>query len=238
MSHGGDPTTVIRGHSLNAFHLLSCSLQLRMPIAAHYDSDPATKLADIATRIGRLCGTSCHDGCRCACSPQGCTPTSVLLRRASQSWYEKEDLFSSWCRLVDLSPDAIETCCFEFARVETFERLGITHVCCEIKRWRVSEPMLQDTIEEIQDEESEMIDQLEAWMVLYEEERAKFEGSAFQFLGKWSDMLQDELGVPVPFEEYWSRQVETGESTCVPNYFAKPSRVEHGCEVMDHNQVL
>ena len=222
MSHGGDPTTVVRGHSLNAFHILSQRFEYWIDLDESY--------RDVVTQIASLCRASCRDDCGCACSPEGCTPTTILLREATSMWYKKEHLFSSWCRSLDLSPDAIERCCLEFARVETFERLGITHVCCKIRYQDVSAPMPQDTIEEIQDEESEMIDQLESWMILYEEERAKFEGSAIQFLGKWSDMLKDELGVPTSFEELWR------EETWMPDYFAKPPRVEHRNEVMDENQ--
>ena len=220
MSHGGDPTTVVRNHSLNAFHLLANSVNGWTLARTMYDI--VADHLDIISRIGGLCGTSCQDDCRCACSPQGCTPTSVLLRAATRDWCEKEDIFSSWCRSLDLSPDAIDICCLEFARMETFERLDITHVCCKIDSWpiaAISDPMPQDTIEEIQDEESEIIDQLKSWMGLYEEERAKFEGSAIEFLSNWSDMLKDELDVPAPFEEYWRQRVKTGENTCMPDYF-------------------
>lgn len=233
MSHGGDPTTVVRGHSLNAFHLLSCRVKEWLKTI----DDLTTKLVDIATRMGRLCGTSCRDSCRCACSPQGCTPTTILLRAVTLTWDEKKSLFLSWCRCVDLSPDAVETCCFEFARVETFERLGITHVCCVVDLYDgVSDPMPQDTIEEIQDEESEMIDQLESYMTLYEEEKARFEGFPIQFLSNWSDMLKDELGVPEQFEEYWREIRLWDEVTSKPDYFAKPSHVEHGHKEMDEDQ--
>ena len=216
MSHGGDPTTVVCGHSQNAFHLLSKGIQWTVT------TKEIVKHQDLFSRIGGLCGTFCQDDCRCACSPQGCTPTSVLLRAATWNWCEKEDYFSLWCQSCGLNPEAIELCCLEFARLETFERLGITHVCCKIDTRSlpvISDPMPQDTIEEIQKEESEMIDQLESWMVLYEEERAKFEGPAIEFLGKWSDMLKNEADVPAPFEEYWNRRVKTGESKCMPDYF-------------------
>ena len=236
MSHGGDPTTVVRGHSLNAFHLLLAGFHKRTNNRSYCPLDALlTELRpcrDVLTRIAGLCGASCRDKCRCACSPQGCTPTTILLRAATLTWCEKVDLFFSWCRFVDLSPDAIETCCLEFARVETFERLGITHVCCKIKYSAVSAPMPQDTIEEIQDEESEMIDQLESWMILYGEERAKFEGSARQFLGKWSDMLKDVLDVPALFEEYWRQKCMEDKEIRMPDYFTKPSYVEE----MDEDQ--
>ena len=241
MSHGGDPKTVVRGHSLNAFHLLSQGINERFDLERDFvlhTRDLDTMLGahrDVLARIAGVCGASCRDHCRCACSPEGCTPTAILLRAAAGTWCEKEVSFLSWCRLVDLSPGAIETCCLEFARVETFERLGITHVCCKISFDVVADAMPQDKIEEIQDEESEMIDQLEAWMTLYEEERAKFQGSATQFLGKWSDMLKDELDVPASFEEYWSWMVKNGWSERMPDYFSKSSRrVRH--EEIEENQ--
>ena len=237
MSHGGDPTIVVRGHSLNAFHLLSDGFKTHIAVYGDFRfENSVTAYRDALTRMAGVCGASCRDHCRCACSPEGCTPTTILLRAATRTWCEREVSFLSWCRLVDLSPGAIETCCLEFARVETFERLGITHVCCKIDFDVVSAAMSQDTIEEIQEEESEMIDQLEAWMTLYEEERAKFEGSATQFLGKWSDMLKDEVDVPASFEEYWRREWENDKEILMPDYFAKQSSVEHGHEEVDEDQ--
>ena len=105
--------------------------------------------------------------------------------------------------------------------------MGITHVCCKLKIRSypaISNRMPQDPIEEIQEEESEMIDQLELWMTLFHEERAKFEGPSIKFLGKWSEMLENELDVPAPFEEYWSWRVNTGERTCMPDYFTENRR--------------
>ena len=259
MSHGGDPTTVVRGHSLNALHLLSQGLKYQIEVCGNLITGHMLgSHRDALTRIAGLHGASCRDDCRCACSLQGCTPTTILLRAATLTWYKKQHLFFSWCQFIGLSPDAIETCCHEHARVETFERLGITHVCCKIEYLTVSDPMPQDTIEEIQDEESEMIDQLESWMILYEEERAKFEGSAIQFLNKWSDMLKDELDVPASFEKDWRRKYEFKKESDLPylltirakhgdevmdlnqacrsDYFTKPPRVEHGHEVMDEDQ--
>ena len=235
MTHGGDPTTVVRGHSLNALHVLST--RFRYPVKEDMvGTYRAGAYRDALACMAGICGVSCRDHCRCACSPPGCTPTAILFRAATKTWCEKKDFFSLRYRSADLSPDAIETCCLEFARVETFERLGITHVCCKMPGLGVSDPMPQDTIEEIQDEESEMIDQLESWMILYEEERAKFEGSAIQFLDKWSDMLKDELDVPSPFEEYWRWQCLGVKERCMPDYFAKPSHVEHEHEEMDEDQ--
>ena len=227
MSHGGDPMTTAIGHTVNAFHLLSQYFS-NYVVRGDYVSScvlPNRPYMDVVARIAGLCGASCRDNCRCACSPQGCTPTTVLFRRATRTWCQKVNLFSSWCRSLNLSPGATERCCLEFARLETFERLGITHVCCNIRMaCRVfTDPMLQDTIEEIQDEESEMIEKLESWMNLYGEERAKFEGPGIDFLGKWSDMLKDELDVPAPFEEYWTKECKEDRETRMPDYFATPN---------------
>ena len=237
MSHGGDPTIVIRGHSLNAFHLLSENFNRHIMVYGDFIIDnTVTPYRDALTRMACVCGASCRDHCRCACSPEGCTPTTILLRAATRTWCERKVSFLSWCQLIDLSPGAIETCCLEFARVEAFERLGITHVCCKISFDVVSDAMPQDTILEIQDEESEFIDQLESWMALYEEERAKFEGSAIQFLDEWSDMLKDELDVPEHFEEHWRWRCLRDKEIRMPDYFAKPSSVEHGHEEVDEDQ--
>ena len=118
MSHGGDPTTVVRGHSLNTFHLLS----QRFSDCVSYCLHQYQPCMDIVTRIAGLCGADCRGDCRCACSPQGCTPTTVLFRRAPRTWVEKKGLFLLWTRLLDLSPNTMETCCLGLARLETFER--------------------------------------------------------------------------------------------------------------------
>jgi hypothetical protein len=71
--------------------------------------------------------------------------------------------------------------------------------------------MPQDTQEEIKDEESEMITELELLMRRYEEERAAYQGSAMAFLGKWSALLRCKLGAP----SYWHGSED--------DYFAKTS---------------
>ena len=198
LDHGGDPLKTVRGCFTNALHLLIIGSMSTLGGHRH----------DVFARLVGILGSSCRDDCRCACAIHGCTPTTLLFRKTNvlwqtyTDWHTKCRRFEHWSQVLCQASAAVKICCYEFARLETFERLGITHVCCRHNRDPEAGELIvmpQDTQEEIQDEESEMIEELDLWMMRYEKERAAYKGSAMAFLGEWSALLRCKLGAP----SYW-----------------------------------
>jgi hypothetical protein len=111
------------------------------------------------------------DHCRCACSWNGCTPSTMLMK---QLFHRLADFRPSalvlsieWVLMLQelVSYNAAEKAFAECARFLNFHILGLTHVCCREKFfhkpwWRES-PINQEGISEILDEEEELIATLE-----------------------------------------------------------------------------
>ena len=199
IDHGVDPTTTHRDISWSALHCLASSLRHE-----DYWGDTWTTKDTNAIQCLRPDYTlTASDKCQCACTINGCIPVTVLLRRQFKPWHRKLEALKLWCQ-ASKSQAVIRMCCTNFARLETFERLGITHVCCNFSSiWNHFSIMSQETIGEIQEEESELIEQLESWMELFEKESERFQGRPVDFLGKWPVLLQIKgLGTPAQYEEH------------------------------------
>ena len=174
------------GSSRNCLHLLAARAN------GHHFDNIIRAPPELWSRILPVLGISSPDTSICACSANGCTATTMLFRRSPHTWHKKINQFQQWCDKLSLSAAEIETCCEELMRLETFERLDITHVCY-YRRGAAGElkPMPEENQLEIMEEESEFIDELETWMNRYTNERAAFKGSAIGYLGKWSAHLKD-----------------------------------------------
>lgn len=210
--HGEDLRTSPATLSCNCFHLLAAGA------ISCFSSNAPPRLWSTVLHV---VGLSSTDACLCACSAYGCTATSMLFRQREPTevtWHIKLDRLQQWYEALSLSIEEIETCCEEFMRLETFERLDITHVCCSpLYAWYGKAQMSEDDQIEIMDEESSFIDELDTLMERYRIERPNFRGSAIAFLGRWSAVLREEgLNEPSQYEDY--RIDDSG----VTSYFAKP----------------
>lgn len=147
-----------------------------------------------------------YDGCLCACSAHGCAPATMMLKTPTNFnrgaeinptysigrlwliesiYYHMGAQFRVWPWLSR-----------EIIRVETFERLELTHTCCEgssVFDW-VPYCIDQD-IEEIQEEEHFLIDRLDTLVTEFHEKYI-------------------ELGVPIPefLKGYWESRMEEIEN--------------------------
>lgn len=117
-----------------------------------------------------------HDVCDCACSSAGCHPTTKLMSYRNfwdDGWYLRSRRFQKWVEAVCQTALEMKQAWEDFARAEKFLRLGISHTCCRHSGWSSStSEFTQEDVLEIQEEESELIEDLETWMDLYHEQFA------------------------------------------------------------------
>jgi hypothetical protein len=112
------------------------------------------------------------DHCRCACSLNGCSPPTMLMKQLFIGWqygFRPSGLVLSieWLLLLQelVSHSAAEKALAEFARFLLFQIAGLTHVCCRPKvygmSWWQESPIDSADISEILDEEQELIAAME-----------------------------------------------------------------------------
>lgn len=157
-------------------------------------------LPPLALRLLRDVSPSSHDQCRCACSPLGCTPTSILYRYGipGHSAYRQLRLVSDWLKAIASLNGPVEEVCKELYRLHEFDNLGLKHTCC-----RDSYPSVrsldQDNVLGIQDEEEEMIAQLEETMENYDNHRDfNRNGNVNWAESFWSELVRDDPGSTLP----------------------------------------
>lgn len=112
------------------------------------------------------------DHCPCACSSNGCSPSTMLMKQLLSGYeigFRPTGLVLSieWLLLLQelVSYDAAEKAFAELGRFLLFNSSGLTHVCCRPKTSRLSwwqeSPIDQEDISEILEEEEELITALE-----------------------------------------------------------------------------
>jgi ankyrin repeat protein len=113
------------------------------------------------------------DHCRCACSCNGCTPSTMLMKQLFHG-HRPADFHPSalvlsieWVLLLQelVSYNAADKAFAECVRFLSFHISGLTHVCCRPKvfhmSWWQESPIDQEDVSEILDEEEELIATLE-----------------------------------------------------------------------------
>jgi ankyrin repeat protein len=130
------------------------------------------KYSTLKTLLSYNVDANVGDYCRCACSLNGCTPSTMLMKqlfRGYQPCFRPSGLALSieWLLLLQefVSYNAAEKALAEFARFLLFQISGLTHICCRPKVFRMSwwqeSPIDQEDISEILEEEEELIVTLE-----------------------------------------------------------------------------
>lgn len=145
------------------------------------------------------------DDCRCWCSPQGCTPLTKLLegltRRNRKDFSLLQGDVNHYARLVfralqvlgilENGKSVVSRWIFSaILRYCTFAALDLRHACCCIVQ-RVADPLPEEEIQEITEEDSERLELLE---VLVEEFERDYGGNVEieQFIrGPWADRMRE-----------------------------------------------
>ena len=165
---------------------------------------------DYLLLLGKLFSSKLYDSCICACSSRGCAPAKTLLHSMSDElqkfagFQQTSDPLSpidtqlwmiEWFgTLLGDSHEVWQWLSQEIIRYETFEKLELTHTCCE-----------QDTIlrliyarqdsterEEIHDEERLLISKLETLVAEFTEKYTELGVSLPDFLkGYWKSRMED-----------------------------------------------
>jgi len=110
-----------------------------------------------------------HDACRCACSLNGCTPFTALLKTVDvHNRSHKDPEYRARCRRYPVqllesanhpaSPTGLPTeICEEIMRFEMFEELKLSHTCCSLKYMNAVPKYTLEQVREIHEEEEELL---------------------------------------------------------------------------------
>ncbi|KAJ9662518.1 hypothetical protein H2201_006006 [Coniosporium apollinis] len=184
------------------------------------------------------------DKCRCACSSSGCSPAAVFMKRyKEQLRYRRLWVWHGCCpestkeyflRSLDaLHRSLIERLAtgdtaeqkvsidisLELIRLETFEKLQLTHTCCkgdhfpcdEHFEYRIYSPTPDEAeVDEIQEEERKLIARLDVLVAEFDLEFNKRQESLLDFLdGYWTRRMEEVLAAADPVDEEAIRRAES-----------------------------
>ena len=139
---------------------------------------PSRALHPMILLLAQEAAPECQDSCCCGCSRHGCTPTTKFLvalagleRRTFQDYksvilYETLALWYDWCHVLAAKGIPMSTVRGEVQRFVAFQKLGLTHTCCEIgssysdNAFSIMRMPIEDA-NEIREEEGELLNRLE-----------------------------------------------------------------------------
>ncbi|KAL4923232.1 uncharacterized protein BDV17DRAFT_277743 [Aspergillus undulatus] len=146
---------------------------------------------DGAKFLSALLTDSTHDDCSCACSDGGCVPLTRILRSCYMSHQGMAtisipDVFGAlYSAIAPYTTEYdLEVFVTRIIRCLTFAELGITHTCLSCYPWKKTN--LPQDVDDIREEESILLDQLEALMA--------------EFNHKFGEL---QLGLEVFLKGYW-----------------------------------
>ena len=187
------------------------AMMYRRMMGCHYP-DPGN-LQNLIQQSALLCDPLNADDCNCYCSVSGCLPVHKLERCHPKRYGDSRDedvydyhdkcksitlkcqvqMLQTWVDLCDLEYDEIEHCYKEFCRLEIFDRLGMIHTCC-------TSATVEGTLEEAQDQEDELKEQLQIFMVIFQTYCDKHQGQLEEVLTDWFEKLDEILPALRPVE--------------------------------------
>lgn len=157
-------------HGRNIVHYAIREFQ--QDLSWFYPDDRWCRYSTLKTVLSYNVDPNVGDHCRCACSLNGCSPSTMLMKQLFSGYefgFRPAGLVLSieWLLLLQelVSYNAADKAFTEFVRFLLFNLSGLTHVCCRPKLhhrslWQQS-PIDQEDISEILDEEQELIAALE-----------------------------------------------------------------------------
>ena len=218
LDHGADPLQPLhdtrnRDAPVLAIHTVIHNIRVSnirypwpLPLFEYTGEMKQVKLSEAAQEVvRRLCSERITDGCVCACSANGCTPSLILLRNMVLYVFAHHRSLSprpkdyaeefSYLRIIFCQNDGFvsqyEGGSHEALRLFTSTALGIRHTCCKWDGYHNG-----DDAEEIREEDSELTDILECLM-------EEWQGVSFQSTNEFWLFLQDKWVVRLDevFEE-------------------------------------
>lgn len=161
---------------------------------------PLTRdLECLIRRSALLCNPLCPDDCQCYCSSAGCLPfyniwnCDAIIYDSHEHCksISSDTLFGfleNWLSLCSLDEGLSELCYKEAFRLEVFDRLGMGHTCCGHR----GAPVDDNDRKQLQDEDSELKEQLDLIIQVYQNRRNKHSG---RWRGFWESLMQDLDGI-------------------------------------------
>ena len=159
--------------------------------------------------LEELLSSKLYDSCLCACSSQGCTPATMMLKGITQgleqyrAYWDMTHPHPIECRIWVIAwmenlpghrHEAWRWLSREIIQYETFQRLQLTHTCCAFDDWRGELLVREDNMdrEEIRDEERFLIDKLDALVAEFQEKYLELGVSVTEFLkGYWKARMEE-----------------------------------------------
>lgn len=200
------------------FTLARCFYQMhevRTGVRCH-----AVPWMDDIQEVVRLALTGCEltqgDGCNCPCSLEGCLPLYRFLRCEKaphcpefrcDRWDQRtlDGLLIKWLRICDGTKEEEATYCREAVRLEVFDRLEMTHVCCMHRcLTKIIKRPDQQTCADIRDEENELVLQLDLIMEAFAQFWEKIGDTTEESLRKWWRLMQGILPEPKPHQRCYA----------------------------------
>jgi len=233
LDHGADPNFPWHGRLSESiypnllFYVYTMFPKCRQDYQNTLDYDFSYDL----TKLLDKCDPLESDDCHCFCSTNGCLPVKTFWKycdafcsdgacvycqaKKPDGWTRFMDVFST--NFIPLTNLQMGTYYREACRMELFDRLNMSHTCCqygEIDRVIDRLPITVDR-ESIQEEEFELSKQLDLLLEAYDTGNAVYENNLDGFWRTWWAKI-DEILPPMPPEErckkiYWNRQYNERE---------------------------
>ena len=143
------------------------------------------------------------DCCNCACSTNGCRPYTMWVKHVKMFGWDHikppETKLSAhtrcFPRMLHVDQPRLAWLRREMIRFNTFRELGLRHTCCKLEDdWTYENliymPYDDEVISEIQEEQAEQLQKLEALLIEFDE---KYDESTTSFIdffdGYWNDRM-------------------------------------------------
>lgn len=169
------------------------------------------------TLLAKAIGQCCRDACLCSCSKEGCSPATIMWQSLFERW--KYTLFChipflrhyvlDWFEDVSAENELELPSQFraDVIRFETFEALGLSHLCCNQGSWLGNEPFTAQydpsEVAEMLEEEQELIEEHERLVDMFIEAYESEGESLSSFLGGYwrTNMAKVLMGRRPPAQE-------------------------------------
>ncbi|KAA8651634.1 hypothetical protein EYZ11_004882 [Aspergillus tanneri] len=220
---GADPNRIAPGTSATVFHLLGTCLpstlypEVLQPFILNFQTyDSERKHENPLQFFDFIFQAPNRDKCVCACSPGGCTPFSVAVRRLLQNpprYYQRggANRFPDHLDFFISRTDRSEEVDRAVIRLMTFDALDLKHTCC-----RRSDSMTRDDtivyleeveVDEIRDEEQLLLEDFERLCTELTAEHVELCLPIMEFLQvPWHKRILEYLSHLDPYDEEHVRE--------------------------------